>query len=246
MQLKTSGSAPGAQVPAAEAALGQEYPLPLRQVQHRVRDSLCCHSSRQLEAQRPITFGGLGKGAVGPACRAAMRVASTELEKSLLHGLMAGPLWTAERVSGYGMRTHSGCPHCGAADEDEVHVLWHRLEWERSRETWSPWLRDVAAALPQLWPLDQWPARLRRARLFPLQLAQGVERALLDEFLYRLCGMYLAVLAARMAAGRRDWAGHGNSLFPDQLPPWPRNPSPGTISFAHLRGMRSATNRAYG
>ena len=52
---------------------GQEHPLhfvqePLRQLQHRVRDSLRCHSSRQLEARRPVTFGGLGDGADGSAC----------------------------------------------------------------------------------------------------------------------------------------------------------------------------------
>ena len=98
---------------------GQERPLhfvqePLHQVQHRVRYSLRCHSSRQVEARRPVTFGGLGDGVDGPACRAALHGASTELEKSLLHGLMAGALWTAAAT----------CPHCGAAQEDEVHVLW--------------------------------------------------------------------------------------------------------------------------
>ena len=71
-----------------------------------------------------------------------------------------------------------------------------------------------------------WPACLRRAGLFPLWLAQGVERALLGEFLYRMYGMYLAVLAARMAAIRGDQAGHGDSLSPDQPLPRPRNPFP--------------------
>ena len=119
---------------------GQKHPLhfvqqPLRQIQHRVRDSLRCHSSRQLEARRPVTFGGLGDGAHGPACRATLRAASTESDKSLLRGLMAGALWTAARVSGHGMRTNSTCPHSGAAHEDEVHVLWDCLEWEQARET---------------------------------------------------------------------------------------------------------------
>ena len=56
--------------------------------------------------------------------RAAMRVTSRELEKSLLRDLMAGALWMAARVPGHRMQTHSACPHCGAAHEDEVHVLW--------------------------------------------------------------------------------------------------------------------------
>ena len=53
-----------------------------------------------------------------------------------------------------------------------------------------------------------------------------MDRGLLDEFLYRLCGMYLAVLAARMAASRGDHGGHGDCLFPDQPRPRPRNPYP--------------------
>ena len=74
---------------------GQEYPLhfvqePLRQVPQRIRYNLRYHSSRQLEARRLVTSGGLGDRADGLASGAAMRVASTELEKSLLRGLMTG------------------------------------------------------------------------------------------------------------------------------------------------------------
>ena len=197
---------------------------PLRQLQHRVRDSLRCHSSRQLEARRPVTFGGLGDGADGPACRAALRAASMELEKSLLRGLMARAMWTAARVLGHGTRTNSACPPCGAAHDDEAHVLWDCPEWDDARGTWLPWLSDAAWAIPHLGPPDQWPSCLRKAGLFPLRLAQGVDRDLLDEFLYRLYGMYLAVLAARMAASQGDQPGHGDSPFPDQPRPRPRNP----------------------
>ena len=199
---------------------------PLRQVQNRVRDNLRCDSSRQLEARRPVTFGGLGDGADGPACRVALRAASTELEQLLLRGLMAGALWKAARVLGHSMRTNSACPHCGAAHEDEVHVPWDSPEWESSKETWRPLLSDAAMAILHLGPPDQWPSCLRKAGLFPLRLAHGVERGLLDDFLYRLCGMYLAVLAARMAASHGDQPGHGDSLFPDQPRPRPRNPYP--------------------
>ena len=155
-----------------------------------MRDSLCCHSSRQLEAWRPVTFGGRGDGADGPACRAALRTASTKLEKSLLRGLMAGALWTAARVSGHGMRTNSACPHYGAAHEDQVYVPWDCPEWERARETWRPWLSDAATAIPRLGLPNQWPACLQKVGLFPLRLAQGVDQGLLDVFLYRLYGMY--------------------------------------------------------
>ena len=144
---------------------------PLRQLQHRVRDSLRCHSARQLEARRHATFGGLGDGADGPACRAALRAASTELEKSLLRGLLAGAMWTAARVSGHGMCANAACPHCGAAHEDEAHILWDCPEWDGARETWLPWLHDAARAVPGLGPPDRWPSCLRKAGLFPLRLA---------------------------------------------------------------------------
>ena len=126
------------------------------------------------------------------------------MEKSLLRGLLAGAMWTAARVSGHGMHANAACPHCGAAQEDEAHVLWDCPEWDDARGTWLPWLHDAARAIPGLGPPDRWPSCLRKAGLFPLRLAQGVDRELLDEFLYRLYYMYLAVLAAWMAGGAGD------------------------------------------
>ena len=209
----------------------QEHPLhfvqePLRQLRHRVRDSLRNHSSRQLEARRPVTFGGLADGADGPACRAALRAASTELEISLLRGLLAGAMWTAARVSGHGTRANSACPRRGAAHEDEALVLWESPEWGDARGMWLPWLNDAAGAIPNLGPPDRWPSCLRTAGLLPLRLAQGVDRDLLDEFLYHLYGMYLTVLAARMAASPGDQSGHGDFLFMEHLRPQPRDPYP--------------------
>ena len=87
-------------------------------------------------------------------------------------------------------------------------------------------LSDEATAIPHLGPPHQWPSCVRKAGLLPLQLAQGVDRGLLDEFLSRLYSMYLAVRVARMAASCRDEAGHGDSIFLDQPRPRPRNPYP--------------------
>ena len=94
------------------------------------------------------------------------------------------------------------------------------------RGAWLPWLSDAAGAIPGLGPPDRWPFCLRKAGFFPFRLAQRVDRDLPNEFLYRLYGMYLAVLAARMAAGAGDQPGHGDSLFPEQPRPRPRNPFP--------------------
>ena len=196
---------------------------PLRQVQHRVQDSLRCHSSRQVEARCTVTFAGLGDGADGAACCAALRVTSTELQQLLVRGLMAGALSTAARVLGHGTRTNSACPYCGAAHKDQIHVLWDCPEWEHARVTWRPWLCDAAAAILQLGPPNQWPACLWRAGLFPLRLAQGVQRELLVGLLYRLYGMYLAVLAAHMPPSRGGQAGQRDSMFADHRRLRPRN-----------------------
>ena len=148
-------------------------------------------------------------------------------------------MWTAARVSGHGMRANAACPHCGAAHEDEAHVLWDCPKWGDARGTWLPWLNDAAGATPSLGPPDRWPSCPRKAGLFPLRLAQGVDRDLLDEFLYRLYGMYLAVLAARMAASAGDQPGHGDSLFPEQPRPRPRDPYPWDAFFwPHTGGRR--------
>ena len=198
-----------------------EQDHPLHFVQEPVQDSLRCQSARQLEARRRVTFGGLGDGADGPACRAALRAASTELEKSLLRGLLARAMWTASRVSGHGLRANAACPRRGAVHEDE-----DCPEWSDTRRTWLPWLHDAAGGIPGLGPPDRWPSCLRKAELFPFRLAHRVDRDLLDEFLYCLYYMYLAVLAARMAAGGGGQPGHGDSLFPEQPRPRPRNPYP--------------------
>ena len=74
----------------------------------------------------------------GAACRAALRVASTEKEASLLRGLLLGALWTSARVHGHGQRTASTCLFCGVAQEDETHVLWDCPCWHRARDSWAP------------------------------------------------------------------------------------------------------------
>ena len=106
---------------------------------------------RGLEARRPATYGGLGDGVDGEACRAALRVASTELEASLLRGLLAGALWTAARVRGHNMQATSSCPGCGSQHEDEAHVLLDCPSWKTARAGLRAWVLQAAERL-QLGP----------------------------------------------------------------------------------------------
>ena len=146
------------------------------------------------------------------------RVASTELEASLLRGLLAGSLWTAARVRGHNMRATSSCPGCGSQHEDEAHVLWDCPSWETATAGWRAWVLQAAERL-QLGPPTGWPACLPRAGLLPLALSAGADRRQVDKFLYRLYGMYLAVLAARYAHTRLGEQGHGEALFPRRPAP---------------------------
>ena len=191
---------------------------PMRQVHHRVRDSLRCHAMRRLEARRPATYGRLGDGVDGEACRAALRVASTELEAPLLRGLLAGALWTAAHVRGHNMRATSSCPGCSSQHEDEAHVPWDCPLWEVAREGWHACKQRSGCS----WAPTRWPACLRRAGSLPLVLSAGANRQQVDAFLrlYRLYGMYLAVLAARYAHTPSGVPGQGEALFP-------RRPAPG-------------------
>ena len=186
---------------------GQTEPLhrvqePMRQIQPRMRDSLHCHAMCGLEARCPAPYGGLGDGADGGACR-ALRAASTELEASVLRGLLAGALWTAARVCGHNMQATSSCPGCGSQHEDEAHVLWDCPSWEAARVAWRALVLQAAEQL-QLGPPTRWPACLRRAGLLPLVPSVGADRRHVDEFLYRLYGMYLEVLTAHAHTPSRE------------------------------------------
>ena len=92
-------------------------------MQHRIRDSLRHHALRALEARRPRTFRGLGGASDREACRHGLAVAKTELEASLLRGLMMGATWTPERAARCELRRDRRCPCCGAPKEDEWHTF---------------------------------------------------------------------------------------------------------------------------
>ena len=166
---------------------GQDEPLCLLQPawsepKHRIRDSLRHNTLRGLEARRPATFGSLGGGLDRAACRHGLRVAQSELEASLLRGLVAGATWTAERAAWHRLRDGSGCPYCGAPVEDKDLALWGCPEWALARSPWLPWVEGAAQAIPRLGALAAWPPCLRRAGLLPTSITAGAERSDVNEF----------------------------------------------------------------
>ena len=174
---------------------GQDDPLCLLQpswpeVQHRIRDSLRHHALRALE--RPRTFGGLGGAVDREACRHGLAVAKSELEASLLRGLMTGATWTSERAAQCDHR----CPYCVALEGDKLHALWACWEWVLVRDPWVPWVTRAASVLPRLGPMAAWPPCLHKAGLLPALAAEGADREAVHDAMRRLYGTFLAVLTA--------------------------------------------------
>ena len=185
------------------------------EVCHRVRESQRYTALAALERRRPATFGGLGAEVCRPACSQGMTVAGSETERSLLRALQAGATWTGARVQKHQISDLAACPYCGGPPETEVHLLWDCPQWQAQRAAWLPLVQAEAAPLPALALPQAWPVCLRATGLLPAALVQpeGVEQA--GRLMYRLYGMYLAVLSARMGAevaARRD-AGAGPSVF---------------------------------
>ena len=91
----------------------------------------------------PSDLWWAGDGVDGDACWRALRVAATELEASLLQGLLVGVLWRAAHVHGHNMRVTLSCPDCGSSHEDEAHVLWDCPSWEAVRTEWRAWVSEA-------------------------------------------------------------------------------------------------------
>ena len=123
---------------------------------------------------------------------------------SLLRGLMAGAMWIVAQVHGHHPWDTATCLDCSTPHEDEVHIFWDYVEWGEAQAEWLP---SVICATTELRQLGPWTigllACLQRTGLFLLSFSMGLSKAPLDKFLYRLYNMYLVVLAACMAAGRK-------------------------------------------
>ena len=116
------------------------------------------------------------------------------------------------------MRPTLTCPYCAAqVTEDERHVLWHYACRTAERGAWLPWLQEATGNLPALSTVvDDGPACLQHACLIPSWATEGVEPEQVDEFVYRLFGLALSVLTARMRAEQAaSDRGHVGLLFPD-------------------------------
>ena len=115
--------------------LGQPAPPHMVQadegdLRHRVRESQRYRAFRELEWRRLGTFGGLGGAMHRQVCREGLQAASTEGERNILRGLLAGATWTAGRAAGRAIARSDKCPFCHGAPETEPDCSrWESTRW---------------------------------------------------------------------------------------------------------------------
>ena len=100
-------------------------------VEHLFRESLREHHLEALEKRRPRLFGGMGTPMDRELTLSELARCATELDRSLLRGVMAAALWTADRAHRRGLRQGDKCPYCNKGSrEDEDHLLWWCTAWK--------------------------------------------------------------------------------------------------------------------
>ena len=114
-------------------------------VEHLFRESLREHHLEALEKRRPRLFGGMGAWIDRELTLSKLARCATELDRSMLRGVMAGALWTADRAHRRGLRQDDKCPYCSKGSrEDEDHLLWWCKAWKSAREPLLPELMLLA------------------------------------------------------------------------------------------------------
>ena len=106
---------------------------PKEYVEHLFRKALRESELTALEKRRPRTFRGIEAHWDRTLTLSDIATCDTELDKSLLRGVMAGAIRTADGADRQGLRPDSGCPYCPQeVREDEDHLLWCCTAWKPS------------------------------------------------------------------------------------------------------------------
>ena len=81
-------------------------------MEHLFREFLREHHLEALEKRRPRLFGGMGARIDRELTLSELERCATKLDRSMLRGVMAGALWTADRARRRGLRQDGNCPYC--------------------------------------------------------------------------------------------------------------------------------------
>ena len=135
-----------------------------RYVEHLFRELIREH---QLGRRRPRTFGGMGARLDKDPTLLEPNLCATELDKSMLKGVVVAALWTADRACWRGLRLDDRCPYCDqGVPEDEDHLLWWWEAWKSARARFLAEVMLLAKA-SKLGALPDRPLCVRLCGLIP-------------------------------------------------------------------------------
>ncbi|CAE8721896.1 unnamed protein product [Polarella glacialis] len=131
--------------------------------EHVVRDGVRRAAWRRAAARRE-DMHGIEDGIDREMTLALLRSSSLPpYEKSVLGSILAGSVWTQDRLSRAGMVQAATCPYCDAgAAEDHEHMWWHCPAWDGIRQ-----LHLVAEHAD----VPSWPVCLAKCGILPEKMS---------------------------------------------------------------------------
>ena len=220
---------------------GRQEPLLLygdkNTVKHEVREQLRSQMLDSLVQRRPRLFAGAHYTTCRRLVQPSIASFATELQRSLLRGILSGATWTALRAYQRGMRATSTCPYCGNAPENEEHIFWQCSAWSTVRDTHLPGIRMAAAQITGLPLMDQWPPCLRLCGLAPELDTASVKSGTALAFMTALHNMLVAVLQARKLRDTQSPMLFMGSSLSQQLRQYPYHQLVGPLPRPEDKGL---------
>ena len=205
-------------------------------MKHEVHEQLRSQMLDSLVQRRPRLFTGVHYTTCRRLVQPSIATFATELQRSILRGILSGATWTALRAYQRGMRATSTCPYCGNAPENEEHIFWQCSAWSTVRDTDLPGIRLAAAQVPGLPLMDQWSPCLRLCGLAPELDPDSVKSGTALAFLAALHNMLVAVLQARKLRDTQSPMLFRGSSLSQQLRQYPHHQLVGPSPNRKTRG----------
>ena len=220
---------------------GRQEPLLLygdkNTIKHEVREQLRSQMLDSLVQRRPRLFAGAHYTTCRRLVQPSIASFATELQRSILRGILSGATWTALRAYQRGMRATFTCPYCGNAPENEEHIFWQCSAWSTVRDTHLPGIRTAAAQIPGLPLMDQWPPCLRLCGLAPELDTDSVKSGTALAFMTALHNMLVAVLQARKLRDTQSPMLFMGSSLSQQLRQYPYHQLVGPLPRPEDKGL---------
>ena len=190
-----------------------------------------------LVQRRPRLFAGAHYTTCRRLVLPSIASFATQLQRSILRGILSGATWTALRAYQRGMRATSMCPYCGDAPENEEHIFWQCSAWSTVRDTHLPGIRTAAAQITGLPLMDQWPPCLRLCGLAPELDTDSVKSGTALAFMTALHNMLVAVLQARKLRDTQSPMLFMGSSLSQQLRQYPYHQLVGPLPRPEDKGL---------